>query len=635
MSSPLPSGTLLQNRYRLDHLLAEGGFARTYLAEDSGRFGERCLLKEFCPSQSQPEFFQKAQELFQREAQTLYQLDHPQVPKFRALFTEVLAETQRLFLVQDYIEGKTYRLLLQERMQTGKVFSEFEIRQFLARLLPVLAYIHHQGIIHRDLSLDNLMQRQSDQYPVLIDFGVVKTVITKLQQSQLMPMGTIVGTMGFAPAEQLQSGQAYPSSDLYALAVCCLVLLSGKEPVQLFAADAATWAWRSHTSVSDDFANLLDRMLAHRPSDRFSSAEEVLGALNVLPEIVLAPPPEELQNALARPVPESTSDTLIAHPPATPLPQTQQRPENGLAAKASPAPVIAQPRQRRQNNNQLWIPILIFFSLLAAGAGWLATQLLLQNRWLQRNEQQQSAASASPSLSISPKVSPNLTYSETLDLSGGQSITVRGEVQPNEMQTYQFTAEKGDRFSIQSNSAVKISLLTSNLSPLEIASQSPNTWSTILPKSDTYTLRVLNESTTRKPYQMLLALAPGEPPEPPAAEQLSPSPEASPAPLQTFQTQTLPPNPERQQWSGELVPGQIQRYVIPVSSGSALFANVLADSPVTLTVRDPAGQVLANAQNVLNWEALVVKEGNYEIDVVPVDPSAPASFSVDLGTRPS
>jgi hypothetical protein len=56
---------------------------------------------------------------------------------------------------------------------------------------------------------------------------------------------------------------------------------------------------------------------------------------------------------------------------------------------------------------------------------------------------------------------------------------------------------------------------------------------------------------------------------------------------------------------------------------------------VTLTVRDPSGQVLANAQNVLSWEALVAKEGNYEIDVIPVDPATPASFSIDLGTRPS
>jgi serine/threonine protein kinase len=634
MSSPLSSGTLLQNRYRLSHLLAEGGFARTYLAEDTGRFGERCLLKEFCPSQNQPEFFQKAQELFQREAQTLYQLNHPQVPKFRALFTEAVSEAQRLFLVQDYIEGKTYRLLLSERTQVGKLFLESEIRQFLTQLIPVLAYIHRQGIIHRDLSLDNLMQRQSDRYPVLIDFGVVKTVITKLQQSQLMPMGTIVGTMGFAPVEQLQSGQAYPSSDLYALAVCCLVLLSGKEPVQLFDGDSAAWNWRSHTTVSDSFAQLLDRMLAHRPSDRFSSAEEVLSAIRGLPEIT-NPSAEELENALAHRLPESSPSAPVVYnaPPAS-MPRTQQRLANDQPAKIIALPVIDSPVQR-PSKPRLWVPTLIFFSLLAAGGGWLATQLLLQSRWLQREEQKGASVNASPRLSLSPEVSPNLTYSETLDLASGQSVTVRGEVQPNEMQTYQFAAEKGDRFSIQSNSTVKISLLTSNLSPLEIASQSPNTWSTILPKSDTYTLRVLNTSQTSKPYQMLLALTPGESPETPSIEQPSPNPEGLQTPLQTYQTQTLPPNPARQQWSGALGAGQIQRYIIPVSSGAALFANVLADSAVTLTVRDPSGQVLANAQNVLSWEALVAKEGNYEIDVIPVDPAMPASFSIDLGTRPS
>jgi serine/threonine protein kinase len=630
MSPPLPYGTLLQTRYRLKNLLAEGGFARTYLAEDTGRFEEACLLKEFCPSQNQPEFFAKAQELFQREAQTLYQLSHPQVPKFRALFTELLEGQQRLFLVQDYVEGDTFRVLLQRRIQDGKVFTEREIRQFLSQLLPILTYIHQQGIIHRDLSLDNLMQRHSDQKPVLIDFGVVKTVVTQLQQSQLLPVGTVVGTMGFAPFEQLQSGQAYPSSDLYALAVCCLVLLSGKEPVQLFDNTSLSWNWQLYTQLSPGFAQILNQMLAHRPSDRYGSAQEVLAALQDLPEVSSASalPAADLQDGIARqPIPDP-SHPSDKNPPQT----TQQRTPQRRSPQASRLPAGNQPLARQQRPSR-FLPLIIFMSLLAAGGGWLATQLFLQNRLLQK-EPRPSPSAGSSSPGFSPSVSPKLSYSETLQLSPGQSMTIRGESQPNEMQTYQFSASKGDRFSIQSNSKVKIVLLTSNLSPLEIASQSPNTWSTILPKTDTYTLRIINGSKTPQSYQVLLSLAPTEATEASASPQPAPTELTETAPPSpTLQTQTLTLDAVPQAWTGILSPGSIQRYIIPVSSGQVLAANVLENSPVTLVVRDPSGQPLPNGQNVLNWESLITEAGNYQVDVMPIETTTSSQFAVDLGTR--
>ena len=75
----------------------------------------------------------------------LYNIDHPQIPKFQAIFEE----EHRLFLVQDYVEGTTYRDLLNQRVAKGMTFSEAEVRQFLQQMLPVLAHIHSKGIIHR------------------------------------------------------------------------------------------------------------------------------------------------------------------------------------------------------------------------------------------------------------------------------------------------------------------------------------------------------------------------------------------------------------------------------------------------------------------------------------------------------
>ncbi|MEO0540577.1 MAG: protein kinase, partial [Cyanobacteria bacterium P01_A01_bin.105] len=161
MQPAIAPGTLLQNRYQVIHLLGQGGFGRTYLAQDQGRFEERCAIKEFVPSQGEDRFSDKATQLFQREAAILYQISHPQIPQFRATFEA----DQRLFLVQDYVDGITYRDLLNQRRAQGNVFSETEVRQFLQQLLPVLAHIHAKRIIHRDISPDNIILRRSDQLP--------------------------------------------------------------------------------------------------------------------------------------------------------------------------------------------------------------------------------------------------------------------------------------------------------------------------------------------------------------------------------------------------------------------------------------------------------------------------------------
>ena len=96
MQTAIPTGTILQNRYRVLSILGQGGFGRTYLAEDQGRFNELCALKELLPPQDNAYALEKSKELFQREAQILYQIQHPQIPQFRATFEQ----DQRFFLMQ-------------------------------------------------------------------------------------------------------------------------------------------------------------------------------------------------------------------------------------------------------------------------------------------------------------------------------------------------------------------------------------------------------------------------------------------------------------------------------------------------------------------------------------------------------
>ena len=276
MQPPIAIGTLLQNRYRLLNILGQGGFGRTYLVEDLGRFQERCALKELIPMQSGPYVLEKSKELFQREAAILYQIAHPQIPQFRAIFEE----NQRLFLVQDYVEGMTYRELLLDRASKGRTFTEAEVLVFIRQMLPILAHIHARGIIHRDISPENIIRRENDQLPVLIDFGVVKELATKVQSPEGTAHATTVGKIGYAPMEQLQSGRVTASSDLYALAVTAIVLLTGKEPQELLDQTTLQWNWQQRVQVSTGLALVLNRMLNRSPGDRYQSVSEVAQALD-------------------------------------------------------------------------------------------------------------------------------------------------------------------------------------------------------------------------------------------------------------------------------------------------------------------------------------------------------------------
>ena len=112
------SGTVIDNRYIIQSLLGQGGLGRTYLALDTRRFNEACVLKEFAPTGTGYNELEKCRSLFKREAKILYQFEHIQIPRFLACFEA----DGRLFLVQEFVNGKAYSTLLQERQKQGKTY---------------------------------------------------------------------------------------------------------------------------------------------------------------------------------------------------------------------------------------------------------------------------------------------------------------------------------------------------------------------------------------------------------------------------------------------------------------------------------------------------------------------------------
>ncbi|MFE4107355.1 protein kinase domain-containing protein, partial [Almyronema epifaneia] len=270
---------------------------------------------------------------------------HPQIPKFRELLRVKTGHQGQLFLVQDYIEGPTYKELLETRLHQDSHFNETEVRQLFYQLLPVLDYVHSLGVIHRDISPDNLILRNQDGKPVLIDFGGVKqvaaTVVHQLNHpaaSNTQAALTRLGKVGYAPEEQLGSGLVSPASDLYALGVTGLVLLTGQDPQVLYDAYHQTWNWDEDVTLSPSFAAVLQRLLAARPGDRFQSAREVMQALENQPytpttvATVAAAPAASLPSFATTPVAAkaSSSPRTYGSPSATRASATAKRSSSGF-----------------------------------------------------------------------------------------------------------------------------------------------------------------------------------------------------------------------------------------------------------------------------------------------------------------
>lgn len=643
MESPLPSGTILQNRYNLLSVLGQGGFGRTYLAEDQGRFNERCALKELIPPETGAYALEKSKELFQREATTLYQIKHPQVPQFRANFEQ----DGRLFLVQDYVEGKTYRELLNERkaqtvvqptnvnpasptpnQNKNGVFSESEVRSLLLQLLPVLDHLHSKSIIHRDITPDNIILRESDRMPVLIDFGVVKELATRFLAPNASAPLTTVGKVGYAPSEQIQTGRAYPSSDLYSLAVSAVVLLTGKEPQSLFDDNQLTWSWRRLVDVSDDFASVINRMLSYRPGDRYQSANEVLQALQS-PQSAAPLPVQPPLPIPQRPDPNASQVATMA---------VGRRPE----APGQRDPRIPEPSSNSITENP-WIIIGLGTALaLVAGLGaWAITSALrgdpqepvpetpLETPTLAPTPIPTETLSPTPTPTETPTATPSPTPQATttppptvsnsrLTLNPGQSLTRSGNIKANSTLNYIIRGVQNQRLSAAiAGEGVLMTVIAPDQNPISDEAVRVQRWDGKLPLSGEYTIQLRPvQGISNSEFKLTLAT------EKPATPTPSPSPSPSPSPTSTqaveyqLERVSLPGGLGSQQLIGSTSPKQIKRYLIKVKKGQNLSVEVPQTVDASVDIRYPNGKLIPDASGAKYWQKPVSRDGDYKIDVI-------------------
>jgi formylglycine-generating enzyme required for sulfatase activity/tRNA A-37 threonylcarbamoyl transferase component Bud32 len=279
-------GRTLRNHYKIIKFLGQGAFGHTYLAKDLDLPGHpQCVVKHLKPKDPNPDHLLMAKGLFDKEAQTLYKLGklHDQIPSLSAHFEE----KGKFYLVQDFIDGHD----LTKELILGKKLSESYTIKLLHDILEVLAIVHQQNVIHRDLKPANLMRREDGKI-ILIDFGAVKEISTMVVNAQGQTRFTVgIGTSGYMPSEQA-NGKPKLCSDIYAVGMIGIQALTGQPPDTL-PEDPQTGEiiWRNQAQVSNNLANVLDKMVRDHFSQRYQNAEQALQAILSLLSPLPPPPP--------------------------------------------------------------------------------------------------------------------------------------------------------------------------------------------------------------------------------------------------------------------------------------------------------------------------------------------------------
>ena len=266
----------LSGRYQIVKHLGGGGFGQTYLAEDKQLPGNPlCVVKQLQPKATDSFTLEVARRLFNREAQVLYKLgNHDQIPRLLAHFEE----DKEFYLIQDFIEGHE----IKQELPSDKKFSETQVIALCSEIFKILEFVHQQDVIHRDIKPSNLIRRKQDGKIVLIDFGAVKQVSTHEGNNDGNTTLTVsIGSPGYMPNEQL-GGKPRFCSDIYAVGMLGIQALTGIAPSQL-PEDPATGEtiWRDKVQVSQQFANVLDKMIRYDYRQRYQRATEVLQALEL------------------------------------------------------------------------------------------------------------------------------------------------------------------------------------------------------------------------------------------------------------------------------------------------------------------------------------------------------------------
>ncbi|MEM6252991.1 MAG: serine/threonine-protein kinase [Cyanobacteria bacterium P01_D01_bin.156] len=258
---------LLNNRFHVIDSLGAGEFSETFFAKDTHMPSRRLCVVKYLHLDSQSKSHQTvASEQFQKEATTLQKLAHDQIPDLYGYFQE----DHQHYLVQEWVDGQT----LGAKVKRTLNLSAKETYRVLVELLPILTYIHEQGIIHCNIKPENIILRIKDNKPVLIGFGLINQTPQVETKTTEISSSADAYSPGFAPPEQVTGSSIHASSDVYALGMVAIYALTGKLPRDMDSEPLTSQLpWRKHLPfINEKFAAILDKATQVSPDDRYQSA---------------------------------------------------------------------------------------------------------------------------------------------------------------------------------------------------------------------------------------------------------------------------------------------------------------------------------------------------------------------------
>lgn len=377
---------ILAGHYEIIQPLAAGGMGQTFIARDTHLPGQpQCVVKRLHAANADPTFLTTIKRLFFSEAETLQKLGkHDQIPQLLAYFEQ----SAEFYLVQEFIEGHP----LTQELPPSQRWSESQVIQLLEEILSILAFVHDQKVIHRDIKPDNIIRRQQDGKLVLIDFGAVKEV--RAQQTVVsgqVSQTVAIGTPGYMPTEQTR-GKPRFSSDLYAVGIIGIQALTGLSPAQLPEDDEGELVWIRQADVSSGLAQFLTKMVRYHFKERYQTAGEAIQALQQAKSTVVNPPTPIRDTPPATPQP---SDTLATTEYVVPTPMTSQ-----------PAAPVYNQEEVKPSKNWL-IPVIAGTSVIAAsimGAAMILKPPVQEvNPIVSTNAAEQDAEAAAPADNSDPQ----------------------------------------------------------------------------------------------------------------------------------------------------------------------------------------------------------------------------------------
>ncbi|MHB2027666.1 MAG: Stk1 family PASTA domain-containing Ser/Thr kinase [Acidimicrobiales bacterium] len=265
---PVDDPRLYSHRYQVTHLIARGGMAMVYRAQDT-LLNRAVALKILYPELSQDHLFV---ERFRREAQAAANLSHPNiVPVF-----DWGEDDGAYFIVMELVEGTS----LAELLRSSSTLTPARCAQIVAQVASALGYAHRSGVVHRDVKPGNILLTRDGQVKVT-DFGIAQAVSS---EDQFAEAGSVMGTATYFSPEQAEGASVDGRSDVYSLGVVLYEMLVGRPP---FVGDSPVEVSSQHvhgtvpspstysSTVPYDLEAIVMESLAKSPELRYQTADEM------------------------------------------------------------------------------------------------------------------------------------------------------------------------------------------------------------------------------------------------------------------------------------------------------------------------------------------------------------------------